>query len=82
MPIYEYLCTKCNKKFEMRQSISAEPLKTCIACGGKVKKLISSSSIQFKGSGFYINDYKNRSVDSSPEKKSCSTVQKEKKDVA
>jgi putative FmdB family regulatory protein len=58
MPIYEYKCSQCNKVFEMLQSISAEPLTKCIYCQGSVTKLISAPAFQFKGSGFYVNDYK------------------------
>ena len=44
----------------MLQSIHAEPLKECITCRGPVEKLISISSFQFKGNGWYITDYKNK----------------------
>jgi len=58
MPIYEYKCYKCAKTFEILQSFSAEPLKQCIHCNGKVKKVLTAPSFQFKGSGWYITDYK------------------------
>jgi len=57
MPIYEYLCESCGKKFEVLQKFSDEPLLTHPECGGKVEKLISTSALQFKGSGWYVNDY-------------------------
>ena len=57
MPIYEYLCQSCGKKFEVLQKFSDEPLQTHPECGGKVDKLISTSALQFKGSGWYVNDY-------------------------
>ncbi len=57
MPIYEYLCQSCGKKFEVLQKFSDEPLQTHEECGGKVEKLISTSALQFKGSGWYVNDY-------------------------
>lgn len=60
MPLYEYRCNECGKTFEVLQKMNAEPLKTCIHCNGKVEKLISTSSFQFKGSGWYITDYKNK----------------------
>ncbi len=60
MPTYEYVCTSCNDKFEIFHSIKEEPLKTCSKCGGDVKRLIGSGAgIIFKGSGFYVTDYKN-----------------------
>lgn len=60
MPLYEYRCNECNRTFEVLQKITAEPLKKCIHCKGEVEKLISTSSFQFKGSGWYITDYKNK----------------------
>ena len=57
MPIYEYLCHSCGKKFEVLQKFSDEPLLLHPECGGKVEKLISTSALQFKGSGWYVNDY-------------------------
>lgn len=59
MPIYEYRCSKCGKTFEALQSISAPPIAKCIYCQGKTKKIVSLSSFQFKGKGWYITDYKN-----------------------
>jgi putative FmdB family regulatory protein len=58
MPIYEYKCSKCGKTFEALQSISAAPIAKCIYCQGKTKKIVSLSSFQFKGNGWYITDYK------------------------
>lgn len=67
MPTYEYVCEKCGHEFEAFQSISAAPLKNCTAdvCAqkkwgrGRVKKKISSGAgLLFKGSGFYITDYR------------------------
>jgi len=64
MPTYEYVCTSCNKKFELFQSIKDEPVKTCTQCGGEVKRIIGAGAgIIFKGSGFYVTDYKNNSND-------------------
>src|ERR1700679_4319719 len=57
MPIYEYLCQTCGKKFEVLQKFSDEPLLIHPECGGAVEKLISTSALQFKGSGWYVNDY-------------------------
>lgn len=58
MPIYEYRCSKCGKTFEALQAISAPPISKCIYCRGRAKKIVSVSSFQFKGSGWYITDYK------------------------
>lgn len=57
MPIYEYQCPKCGK-FDAIQKMSDKPLKTHDVCGSKVKRLLSASSFSFKGTGFYITDYK------------------------
>ncbi|MCF7847569.1 MAG: hypothetical protein K9M45_01870 [Kiritimatiellales bacterium] len=59
MPTYEYECTKCGHEFEEFQSMSAEPLKTCPECKGKVKRLLGTGAgVLFKGSGFYQTDYR------------------------
>lgn len=57
MPIYEYHCSKCGKTFELIQRFSDAPLEVHENCGGALEKLISTSALQFKGSGWYINDY-------------------------
>jgi putative FmdB family regulatory protein len=67
MPTYEYVCEKCGHQFEKAQSISAKPLTICPEdlCGmprwgkGKIKRAISGGAgLIFKGSGFYITDYR------------------------
>jgi len=58
MPIYEYECLDCGKRFEIFQRISEEPLKVCKACKGQLNRLISMCSFQLKGSGWYVTDYK------------------------
>jgi putative FmdB family regulatory protein len=65
MPTYVYECSKCRKTFETVQSIKADALTDCQRprCGGKgtVKRVISGGTgLIFKGSGFYITDYKNK----------------------
>lgn len=75
MPIYEYRCEHCGKKFEVLQKFNEGPLTTCILCSeGPVKKLISTSAFVLKGAGFYVNDYPsaNRKYPSSLEKQSSS----------
>lgn len=57
MPLYEYECLACRSRNEVIQKFSDAPLTECEACGGELRKLISSPAIQFKGSGFYITDY-------------------------
>ena len=62
MPTYEYKCMGCGHEFEAFQSISEDPIKICPSCGeAKVKRLISAGAgLIFKGSGFYITDYKKK----------------------
>jgi putative FmdB family regulatory protein len=57
MPLYEYLCHSCGKKFEVIQKFSDEPLKIHEACGGEAERLISAPAFHFKGSGWYVTDY-------------------------
>ena len=67
MPIYEYKCRKCGKKFEVFQGITDNEIASCEFCKGPVDKLISLSSFHLKGSGWYVTDYggKKPSVDES-----------------
>lgn len=60
MPTYEYECLGCGDTFEKFQSIMARPVRRCPACkGGKVRRLIGAGAgLIFKGSGFYITDYR------------------------
>jgi putative FmdB family regulatory protein len=63
MPTYDYVCDACDHKFEEFQSIKADPLKKCPACGKlKLNRLIGTgSAVIFKGSGFYQTDYRSDS---------------------
>jgi putative FmdB family regulatory protein len=63
MPTYEYACTKCGHEFEIFQSMKDEPLKTCPKCKKPaLKRLVGGGAgLIFKGTGFYITDYKNKS---------------------
>ena len=56
MPIYEYQCQKCGT-FEVTQRITEKSLSKCPTCKNKVKKLISNTSFQLKGTGWYVTDY-------------------------
>ncbi|MEY2408896.1 MAG: hypothetical protein QOF48_1566 [Verrucomicrobiota bacterium] len=79
MPTYEYQCEKCGHAFEKFQSMSAKPMKVCPQelCHlktwgkGKVRKLISSGAgLLFKGSGFYITDYRSENYKTSAKQES------------
>src|SRR5260370_42085041 len=57
MPLYEYKCSSCGQVFEIIQRFSDTPLTVHETCGGAVERLISTSALQFKGSGWDVNDY-------------------------
>ncbi|MCS7082687.1 MAG: zinc ribbon domain-containing protein [Bacteroidetes bacterium] len=60
MPTYAYRCQACGHEAEVFQLITEDPLSTCPTCGQEAfRRLISAGSgLIFKGSGFYITDYK------------------------
>ena len=69
MPTYEYFCKECKFEFEEFQSIASEPIQICPKCEGKVERKISGGTgLIFKGSGFYITDYKNKKSSASKPK--------------
>jgi putative FmdB family regulatory protein len=80
MPTYEYACQKCGQQFEFFQSMKDQPLTTCPKekCRqkrwgkGRVKKLMSSGAgLLFKGTGFYITDYRSENYKQSAKKESA-----------
>jgi putative FmdB family regulatory protein len=64
MPTYEYACQKCGHEFEQFQSMRDEPLKKCPKCKKQsLRRLVGGGAgLIFKGTGFYITDYKNKGV--------------------
>jgi putative FmdB family regulatory protein len=64
MPTYEYACAKCGHHFDQFQSMRDEPLRRCPKCHKlALKRLIGGGAgLIFKGSGFYITDYKNKGM--------------------
>jgi putative FmdB family regulatory protein len=83
MPTYEYVCEKCNHVFELSQPITAAPLTVCPKehCGqrrwgkGAVKRAISGGAgLLFKGSGFYITDYRSESYKAAAKKEQASSA--------
>ena len=62
MPTYDYICKKCEKVFEFFQSMSDAPLTKCPDCGKQeLRRIISGGTgLIFKGSGYYLTDYKNK----------------------
>jgi len=61
LPLYEYACTQCGQHIEKIQKFSDPPLTKCGKCGGRLKQVLSSPAIQFKGSGWYVTDYARKS---------------------
>ena len=81
MPTYEYKCTKCGHVFEAFQKMSDPPVEKCPKCDGPVERLISGGTgLIFKGSGFYITDYKKSGDKKDSEKESPKKETKEKTD--
>ncbi len=69
MPTYDYKCLACDVRFEKFQGITAPPIEECPECGGKVKRLIGAGAgLIFKGSGFYITDYRSEGYKESAKK--------------
>ena len=65
MPLYEYRCTTCSYRFEKIQKVSETPETVCPKCGGELIRPLTAPALQFKGSGWYINDYSSKSSGSS-----------------
>ena len=65
MPIYEYECTSCCNVFEVFQRMTEDSLTNCPDCSGRVKKLVSMSSFQLKGGGWYADGYSSKSSNGS-----------------
>ena len=91
MPTYEYLCEKCGHEFEKFQSMAEKSLTTCPKelCGlkswgkGKVRKLISAGAgLLFKGSGFYITDYRSEGYKEAAKKESSAATGGDSKSAA
>jgi putative FmdB family regulatory protein len=78
MPVYTYRCDSCGVQFERHQSFQDAPLKTCPECRKKsLKKVITSTRIIFKGSGFYATDHRSASGSAAREGKADKTEKKE-----
>jgi putative FmdB family regulatory protein len=59
MPTYDYQCSACGHRYEVFQRMSDRPKRTCPKCKGRVKRLIGTGAgLLFKGSGFYVTDYR------------------------
>jgi putative FmdB family regulatory protein len=61
LPLYEYRCLKCDRHTDKIENLNGPHLKKCPHCGGKVESVLTAPAIQFKGSGWYVNDYGRKS---------------------
>jgi putative FmdB family regulatory protein len=68
VPVYEYACTECGERLEVKQSFTDNSLTECPACSGRLRKVLSPVGVVFKGSGFYRNDSRKGSGDSTDKK--------------
>ena len=59
MPYYQYRCNDCENEFEKRQRMSDDPLTECPVCNGRIRRVVNSVGVVFKGSGFYVTDTRN-----------------------
>jgi putative FmdB family regulatory protein len=57
MPIYEYECVDCSKKFEVRRGFHDDDEVCCPTCEGEGRRMFSPVTVIYKGSGFYTTDY-------------------------
>src|ERR1035437_8725619 len=81
MPNYEYLCKKCGHRFEQIRKFSDKHLKKCPECGGVLEQVISAPAVQFKGSGWYVNDYPKKGAASAGSSSSSSDGDSAKKET-
>jgi putative FmdB family regulatory protein len=77
LPLYPYRCTQCGHRFEKIQHFSDEPEKVCPKCGGALERPLTAPGLQFKGAGWYVNDYAPKSSssgdDAAPSEKKSET---------
>ena len=76
MPTYEYVCQKCGHEFELFQSMLDQPIKRCPACKklGAKRMVGKGAGLIFKGTGFYITDYKNKDSAAKEKRKAPTTT--------
>jgi putative FmdB family regulatory protein len=73
VPLYEYKCLNCGRLMERIEKVSGPHLRKCPHCGGKVEQLVTAPAIQFKGSGWYVTDYGNKTSGGDSEKPATET---------
>jgi len=89
MPTYDYRCSDCGFQYEIFQRMTESSIKKCPECGKNtaVRLISGGAGLIFRGSGFYITDYKNKkttkekSTDTKPEKKETAKSSTDKKET-
>jgi putative FmdB family regulatory protein len=76
LPLYEYRCTGCGHRFEKIQKVSDAPETACPKCGGALVRPLTAPALQFKGAGWYVNDYASKPSGGSSSEKSGSDSSK------
>lgn len=72
MPLYEYQCTDCGKSIEILQKVNDQPPVACPECGkDQLKRKVSATRFQLKGTGWYVTDFKNKKENSPTESKTA-----------
>ncbi|HEY6487726.1 MAG: FmdB family zinc ribbon protein [Terracidiphilus sp.] len=69
MPLYEYRCTQCGHRFEKIQHFNTEPETQCPKCHGALIRPLTAPALQFKGAGWYVNDYASKGTSSASDDK-------------
>jgi putative FmdB family regulatory protein len=82
LPLYEYECQKCHKRTEKIEKVDGPHLRKCPHCAGKVERLVSRTSMQFKGTGWYVTDYAGKSGKSDSDSSGAGKPAAESKDGA
>jgi len=67
VPLYAYRCTQCGHRFEKIQNFSATPEQECPLCKGVLERPLTAPALQFKGKGWYVNDYAGKSAPTATE---------------
>jgi putative FmdB family regulatory protein len=74
MPTYEYACTNCGHRFDVRQRFSEDPITDCPKCGANVRRVLYPAGVIFKGSGWYATDSRKGSASHSSSSSSDSST--------
>jgi putative FmdB family regulatory protein len=82
MPTYEYACTTCGHRFDVRQSFHDAPISDCPECGASVRRVLYPAGVIFKGSGWYKTDSRNGSASHSSSSSSDSSSSSSKESTA